>query len=112
MAGRVSCAVNRQTTFITSENLGNFPINQMVLMMINNRAKEVMEKKQEHEQEHDDPSDEDSEDSEDEIDPKQKAKELNQLIKQMSVKLPRSECDEYESNDASGDSTTKTINNK
>lgn len=47
-----------------------------------------------------------------EEDAKKQAKELNKLIKQMSVKLPRSECDEYESNDASGDSTTKTINNK
>jgi hypothetical protein len=57
---------------------------------------------------------EDSEDSDELIQTKEhvKAKELNNLIKQMSVKLPRSECDEYESHDASGDSTTKTINNK
>ena len=72
-------------------------------MMVNNRAKEAMIQKPE-------PSEE-SEDEEEEHAQKQ-AKELNKLIKQMSVKLPRSECDEYESNDASGDSTTKTINNK
>ena len=35
-----------------------------------------------------------------------------QLIKKMSVKLPRSEHDEYESYISSNDSTTKTINNK
>lgn len=75
----------------------------MVLMMINNHAKEAMKQK-EYE----------SEESEEEAHTKEqaKAKELNNLIKQMSVKLPRSECDEYESHEASNDSTTKTINNK
>ena len=75
----------------------------MVLMMVNNRAKEAMKQKES-----------DSDNSDELIQSKEhvKAKELNNLIKQMSVKLPRSECDEYESHDASGDSTTKTINNK
>lgn len=72
-------------------------------MMVNNRAKEAMKQKES-----------DSDNSDELIQSKEhvKAKELNNLIKQMSVKLPRSECDEYESHDASGDSTTKTINNK
>ena len=71
--------------------------------MVNNRAKEAMHQKASG-----------SEDSGEVVDSKEKAKakELNNLIRQMSVKLPRSECDEYESHDASGDSTTKTINNK
>lgn len=75
----------------------------MVLMMINNRAKEAMKRK-----------DSESEASDEVVHSKEqaKAKELNNLIKQMSVKLPRSECDEYESHEASHDSTTKTINNK
>lgn len=76
----------------------------MVLMMVNNRAKEVMISKPE--------ASDEFEIEDEEEDAKKQAKELNKLIKQMSVKLPRSECDEYESNDASGDSTTKTINNK
>ena len=75
----------------------------MVLMMVNNKAKEAMHQRP-------DPSEESE--NEEEEHAKKQAKELNKLIKQMSVKLPRSECDEYESNDASGDSTTKTINNK
>lgn len=72
-------------------------------MMVNNRAKKAMLQKISE-----------SEDSNDLIETQEqaKAKELNNLIKQMSVKLPRSECDEYESHEASGDSTTKTINNK
>jgi len=75
----------------------------MVLMMVNNRAKEAMKQKE---------SDSDNSDGIMQSKEHVKAKELNNLIKQMSVKLPRSECDEYESHDASGDSTTKTINNK
>lgn len=76
----------------------------MVLVMINNRAKQAMHQK----------TSEESEDSHGVPQTKEhaKAKELNNLIRQMSVKLPRSECDEYESREESGDSTTKTINNK
>jgi hypothetical protein len=77
----------------------------MVLMMVNNRAKNAMKEKAMESEEED--SGEGVETHE-----QAKAKELNNLIKQMSVKLPRSECDEYESHEASGDSTTKTINNK
>ena len=43
---------------------------------------------------------------------KKEAKELNQMIKHIGSKLPQSDDDEYESKEASHDSTTKTINNK
>lgn len=75
----------------------------MVLMMVNNQIKESMQRKQNRTPPR----------AEDEyMDSQAEAEELNQLIKKMSVKLPRSENDEYESYISSNDSTTKTINNK
>lgn len=98
-----TCPDDGKDTQITMENISSFPINQMVLMMVNNQIKESIQRQQNRTP----PKAEDEY-----MNPQAEAEELNQLIKKMSVKLPRSENDEYESYISSNDSTTKTINNK
>ena len=81
--------------------MGNFPINQMILMMVNNKIKEEFEKRNR-----------DNEDNNENEKREQRVRDLNQLLEQMSGKLPRSECDEYESNSESSDSEERYKNKK
>ena len=65
----------------------------MILMMVNNKIKQQLENQKEDEKRE-----------------SEEGKDFNQIIKQMSVKLPRSESDEYESQNTSNDSAFHTSN--
>lgn len=74
-------------------------------MMVNNKIKQEFERKNQE-------KDEEQEDEYDDRNREQRVRDLNQLLEQMSGKLPRSENDEYESNSESSDDEKKYKNKK
>lgn len=88
--------ITGQVSEVTDANYGSFPINQMVLMLVNNKAKNDMEQQMRQE----------ARLQKNRSKNHSEAEEINKLIQNMSSKLPRSEDDEFESN-VSGQSSKK-----
>lgn len=82
---------------VTEENIGSFPINQMVLMLVNNKIKTQMEEQMKRE----------AMIRRNKNNNHSEAEEINKLIQNMSNKLPRSEDDEFESQVSEEDNGSK-----
>ena len=87
----VETIITKKVSEVTEKNYGSFPINQMVLMLVNNKIKSDMEKQMRK----------DARMKKNRSKNQSEAEEINKLIQNMSSKLPQSEHDEFESNSSS-----------
>lgn len=70
--------------------------------MVNNKIKEEFERKNREQEDYDDQN----------RNREQRVRDLSQLLEQMSGKLPRSDCDEYESKSESSEEDKRYKNKK